>query len=56
MIFFNKRKEIQEEYEKWLKDNPDVRDCVFNVITFLESKHWLDENKIIEDLGIGFKN
>jgi hypothetical protein len=35
MIFFSDRKKIADAYEKWLKENPEVKDCPFNVISFM---------------------
>lgn len=34
-IFFNDRKKIANAYEEWLKENPEIKDCPFNVITFM---------------------
>lgn len=35
MIFFSDRKKIADAYEKWLKENPTVKDCPFNVVSFM---------------------
>ena len=35
MIFFGDRKKIADAYKKWLKENPTVKDCPFNVISFM---------------------
>lgn len=35
MIFFSERKELADQYEQWLKENPQIKDCPFNVISFL---------------------
>ena len=34
MIYFSQRKEIENKYREWIKEN-DLPDCAFNVITFL---------------------
>lgn len=44
MIFFTDRKKIEDKYNEWLKENIGVKDCPFNVITFLEPL--LDEEKV----------
>ena len=35
MIFFSDRKKIEEAYKEWLKENPQVADSPFNVISFM---------------------
>lgn len=35
MVLFGDRKKIEEAYKKWLKENPQVADCPFNVISFM---------------------
>lgn len=35
MIFFGDRKKIADAYEKWLKENPEVKDCPFNMVSFM---------------------
>ena len=35
MILFGDRKKIEEAYKEWLKENPQVEDCPFNVISFM---------------------
>lgn len=35
MVWFNERKELERGYEQWLKDNQDVKDCPFTVISYL---------------------
>lgn len=35
MILFGDRKKIEEAYKEWLKENPQVADCPFNVISFM---------------------
>ena len=56
MILFKQRKQIQTEYEQWLKNNPDILDCPFNVISFLAIKQWLNEEKINRDILFHIKN
>ena len=45
MVLFKERKELEEQYKQWLKENPEVKDCPFNVITFLQSIGRLKDNK-----------
>ena len=40
MVLFSDRKKIEEAYEEWLKENPEVANSPFNVISFM----------VIEDL------
>ena len=49
MIYFSTRKRLEELYKEWLKENPTIKDCPFNVITFLSA--YLDEQKIAEKIG-----
>lgn len=35
VVLFGDRKKIEEAYKEWLKDNPQVADCPFNVISFM---------------------
>lgn len=35
MILFGDRKKIEEAYKELLKENPQVADCPFNVISFM---------------------
>ena len=35
MIFFSDRKKIVDAYEKWLKENPEIKDCSFNLVSFM---------------------
>lgn len=43
MILFSWRKKMAVEYEKWLEQNPGVKDCPENVIAFLVMHNLLDE-------------
>ena len=38
MIFFGDRKKIEDAYKEWLKENPEVADSPFNVISFMVIK------------------
>lgn len=38
MNWFSDRKKLTTEYEKWLAQEPELKDCAFNVISFLENK------------------
>lgn len=35
MVLFGDRKKIEEAYQEWLKENPEVKDCPFNVVSFM---------------------
>lgn len=48
MLFFNKRKQLEELYQKFLKENPEVKDCSFSVITFLVGEGLINEEKALE--------
>lgn len=32
MLFFSDRKRLEELYQKFLKENPEVKDCPFSVL------------------------
>ena len=53
-LYFSQRLKISSMYSKWLKDGSTdkyrVEDCPLNVVTFLSTMGWLDEEKILEDL------
>ena len=34
MLWFTDRYKLNEIYKEWIKENPSVKDCSFNVITF----------------------
>lgn len=38
MMFFSERNRLANEYEEWLEQNTDVKDCALNVISFLTMK------------------
>ena len=40
-MLFSERNKLAEEYKVWLKENPEIEDCVFNVVTFLDSRNLL---------------
>lgn len=35
VVLFRDRKKIEEAYKEWLKENSQVADCPFNVISFM---------------------
>ena len=53
MIFFTQRKRLAKKYEEWISKN-NALDCPFNVISFLSLMGYLNEEKIDEEVGIGF--
>lgn len=50
MILFSARKRLENAYKEWLKENPKMKDCPFNVISFLQINNLLDEIKVKEYL------
>lgn len=52
MIFFNYRKMIADDFEKWAKEN-QAKDCAFNVISYLEAFDLLDEEEVYKKYGNG---
>ena len=34
-VLFSERKKLADQYEQWLKENQQAKDCPFNVISFL---------------------
>lgn len=50
MLWFNKRKELEQKYEEWIKEN-NAKDTAFNVITFLEGLNLLNREKVREFLN-----
>lgn len=51
MLWFNKRKELEQKYNEWIKEN-NAKDTAFNVITFLEGLNLLNREKVREFLKI----
>lgn len=43
MNLFNKRAALARLYQDWLKNNPEVKDCPLNVISYLEGMGALTE-------------
>lgn len=50
MLFFSQRKLIADSYEKWLSENPSVKDCPLTLISFLVSMDLIDEEKAMDYL------
>jgi hypothetical protein len=44
-MIFSERKKLAAVYKRWLKKNPVVKDCAFNVIGFLYARGWLKEKQ-----------
>lgn len=38
MVLFSDRKKIVDAYEEWLKENPTIKDCPMNLVTFMVGK------------------
>ena len=36
MNVFSERKRLEEQYKQWIEENPIIKDCAFNCISFLE--------------------
>ena len=53
-LYFSQRLKVSNMYSKWLKDGSTdkyrVEDCPLNVVTFLSTMGWLNEEKMLEDL------
>lgn len=49
MIFFNRRRMLEEQYYKWIKEN-NLKDCPFNVITFMVAYDLIDEEMMTKFL------
>lgn len=48
MIFFSARRWLEKQYMNWLFEH-EVRDCTFSVISFLASKGYLNEEKVLQE-------
>lgn len=48
MLFFGHRKALADEYEKWLAEHPEIKDCPINLIGFLVGHSLIDEEKAME--------
>lgn len=48
MTFFSDRKKIADAYKKWLRENPKIKDCPINVVTFMEIKGLLKDRKEVD--------
>ena len=51
MLFFNKRKELEKRYYEWIRDG-NIKDCPFNVITFLAAYNLINEENVTKFLEI----
>ena len=49
MIFFNRRRMLEEQYYKWIKEN-NLKDCPFTVITFMDCYGLVDEEMVTKFL------
>lgn len=38
MVFFGDRKKIADAYERWLEENPTIKDCPLSLIGFMVGK------------------
>lgn len=50
MLWFSQRKELEQKYNEWIKEN-NAKDSAFNVITFLEELDLLNREKSIKFLN-----
>jgi hypothetical protein len=50
MLLFTARQKLAEQYDLWRKENR-VADCPFSVITFLQSRGLLNEDKVRQYLN-----
>lgn len=51
MLFFNKRKELEKQYYKWIRDG-NIDDCPFNLITFMVAYDLINEENVTQFLEI----
>ena len=49
MILFSQRMKIQELYYKWIAET-NIADKPNSLVAFLQTKGWLNEDKIADDL------
>lgn len=49
MIFFNRRRMLEEQYYKWIREN-GVKDCPFSVISFMVAYDLVDEEMVTKFL------
>jgi len=47
MLFFTKRKKLENLYYEWIKEN-GVKDCPFSVISYLVGEGLIDEDKAMK--------
>lgn len=48
-MLFSERKELSDKYEKWLQEHEGVKDCPFNVISYLDTMGYLKQLKRNEE-------
>jgi hypothetical protein len=51
IMIFSKREQLAEKYEEWLLKKK-VKDCPFNVITFLDGEGYFDYPGILESYSL----
>ena len=51
-LWFKDRMNIEKQYLKWCKEN-SIAEMPNSMVVFMESNHWLDMDKIKEDLKKG---
>lgn len=47
MNLFSDRRRIEQEYLDWIKQNPEIKDCPFTVISFLEGAGYLLDRRAV---------
>lgn len=50
-MWFGQRVDLQARYLEWLDKNPEIKDCPFNVISFLAINNLLDEDAVMKYLN-----
>lgn len=50
-MLFSERNKLAEEYRKWLLNNPEIKDCPFNIISFLDGKNILSKQSGKEEVN-----
>lgn len=49
MLYFNRRKQLEDKYLEWLEEN-HIADSAFNMVSFFEIIGIIDEHKAIKYL------
>lgn len=53
MLFFDERKKLDKKYKEWVETSKELKDCSFNVISFLQLNDLLNVDEVKEFLKQG---